>query len=268
LVMELATADPELFALCEAEKRRQVRGLELIASENFASRAVLEALGSCFHNKYSEGQVNARYYGGNEIVDAMESLCQSRALSLFGLCEDEWGVNVQPYSGSPANFAVYTALVGPHGRIMGLDLPDGVFHLEHAGDIALLGDNTQAHICGLVAAGLHPSPFEYADIVTTTTHKTLRGPRGALIFYRKLTRAPMKLSNGVSVQVSSIIAIQPMFFCFFFSESVLPAHLLSVYTFSTQQESRREFRFPLFHLLYIHSQPDEFDQFVLFTSLI
>ncbi|THD24626.1 Serine hydroxymethyltransferase [Fasciola hepatica] len=264
--MDLASTDPEIFALCKAEKKRQICSLELIASENFASRAVLEALSSCFSNKYSEGQINARYYGGNEVVDAMELLCESRALALFGLQDHEWGVNVQPLSGSPANFAVYTGLVGPHGRIMGLDLPDGG-HLTHgfqapsgrkvsatslffesmpykvdpntglidydqlaltarlfrpkliiAGTSAysryldyarfrqiadsvgaiLMAD--MAHICGLVAAGLHPSPFEYCDIVTTTTHKTLRGPRGALIFYHKLARIPTKISNGVSPQ--------------------------------------------------------------------
>ncbi|VDQ01632.1 unnamed protein product [Trichobilharzia regenti] len=128
--VDLAEYDVEIMELCRQEKKRQRLGLELIASENFASKAVLQALSSSFHNKYSEGQVGARYYGGNEIVDKMETLCQKRALSLFGLNECEWGVNVQPYSGSPANFAVYTALVGPHGRIMGLDLPDGG-HLTH-----------------------------------------------------------------------------------------------------------------------------------------
>ncbi|KAF7234682.1 hypothetical protein EG68_12177 [Paragonimus skrjabini miyazakii] len=128
--MDLYEVDPEIMKLCQAERKRQFEGLELIASENFVSRAVLQTLSSCFHNKYSEGQIGARYYGGNEFVDAMESLCQYRALALYGLNPSEWGVNVQPYSGSPANFAVYTALAGPHGRIMGLDLPDGG-HLTH-----------------------------------------------------------------------------------------------------------------------------------------
>ncbi len=126
----LETFDPELFAVVRAEKKRQASGLEMIASENFTSRAVLQCLGSCLHNKYSEGQPGQRYYGGNEHVDAMERLCQSRCLSAFGLDPECWGVNVQAYSGSPANLAVYTALVEPHGRIMGLDLPDGG-HLSH-----------------------------------------------------------------------------------------------------------------------------------------
>merc|ERR550514_1642644 len=112
------------------EKKRQVEGIELIASENFASRAVLQALGSEMTNKYSEGQVGARYYGGNEHIDRMEKLCQKRALELFRLDPEEWHVNVQPYSGSPANFAVFTALLQPHDRIMGLDLPSGG-HLTH-----------------------------------------------------------------------------------------------------------------------------------------
>ena len=122
--------DPEVAALTELEAARQRDGLELIASENFASAAVREALGSCFTNKYSEGLPGARYYGGNEHVDALERLCQVRALALFGLDAEEWGVNVQPYSGSPANFAAYTALLEPHDRIMGLDLPSGG-HLTH-----------------------------------------------------------------------------------------------------------------------------------------
>ncbi|VDP10434.1 unnamed protein product, partial [Soboliphyme baturini] len=112
------------------EKQRQKHEIELIASENFASRAVLEALSSCFHNKYSEGYPGARYYGGNEHIDEVERLCQKRALQVFRLSPENWAVNVQPYSGSPANFEVYTAVAGPHGRIMGLDLPDGG-HLTH-----------------------------------------------------------------------------------------------------------------------------------------
>jgi len=104
--------------------------IELIASENFTSKAVLDALGSVLTNKYSEGQPHARYYGGNEVIDKIEDCCKSRALTAFGLDEKEWGVNVQPYSGSPANFAVYTALLPPHARIMGLDLPSGG-HLTH-----------------------------------------------------------------------------------------------------------------------------------------
>jgi glycine hydroxymethyltransferase len=245
--------DPEMAEIIRKEKDRQKRGLEMIASENFASKSVLQCLGSCMNNKYSEGQVGTRYYGGNEFIDEMERLTQRRALEVYGLKADEWGVNVQPLSGTPANFAVYTAVVEPHGRIMGLDLPDGG-HLSHgfmtankkisatsiffesmpykvdpvtglidydklaesarlfkpkmivAGiscysrnldykrfrDIAdengayVLAD--MAHVSGLVAAGVVPSPFEHCDIVTTTTHKTLRGPRSGMIFYRKGVR--------------------------------------------------------------------------------
>lgn len=242
--------DPELHAIIQKERTRQFRGLEMIASENFTSRAVNDCLSSCLTNKYSEGMVGQRYYGGNEFIDQVEILCQRRALQAFRLDPQEWGVNVQPYSGSPANFAVYTALVEPHGRIMGLDLPDGG-HLTHgfytatkkvsatsiffesmpykidpktelidydkleetarlfkprmiiAGvscyprhldykrfrDICdqngslLLAD--MSHVSGLVATKLTSDPFEYCDIVTTTTHKTLRGPRSGVIFYRK-----------------------------------------------------------------------------------
>jgi glycine hydroxymethyltransferase len=126
----LSKQDPEVCSLIEKEAARQRDGLELIASENFVSSAVREALGSCLTNKYSEGLPGARYYGGNEHIDAIERLCQKRALDLYGLSPDEWGVNVQPYSGSPANFAAYTALLQPHDRIMGLDLPSGG-HLTH-----------------------------------------------------------------------------------------------------------------------------------------
>jgi glycine hydroxymethyltransferase len=119
--------DPDLFDIIEKEKHRQWSGLELIASENFTSKAVMECLGSCLTNKYSEGYPAKRYYGGNEYIDQVETLCQKRALQAYGLDPNEWGVNVQPYSGSPANFAVYTALLRPHDRIMGLDLPSGKF---------------------------------------------------------------------------------------------------------------------------------------------
>ena len=122
--------DPEVYGLLINEKKRQVQGIELIASENFTSKAVMECLGSCFTNKYSEGLPGARYYGGNEFVDELENMCRARALTAFGLDSAKWGVNVQPYSGSPANFAVYTGLLNPHDRIMGLDLPSGG-HLTH-----------------------------------------------------------------------------------------------------------------------------------------
>jgi len=246
----LSHSDPELKELIESEKKRQKLGLELIASENFCSASVREALGSCLTNKYSEGKVGKRYYGGNIHIDQIESLCMSRALSLYNLPSDEWGVNVQPYSGSPANFAVYTALLNPHDRIMGLDLPSGG-HLTHgfqtarkkvsatsvyfeslpyavdtvtgyidyeemqhrasiflpkliiAGGSAYprewdyerirsIADSVgaifmvdMAHVSGLVAGNCASSPFEYADVVTSTTHKTLRGPRSGMIFAKK-----------------------------------------------------------------------------------
>jgi len=129
-LVSLEEHDPELYDLIEQEKNRQWKSLELIASENFTSRAVMECLGSALTNKYAEGLPHARYYGGNEVVDQVEILCQNRAIEAYGLSPDEWGVNVQPYSGSPANFAVYTALLRPHDRIMGLDLPSGG-HLTH-----------------------------------------------------------------------------------------------------------------------------------------
>ena len=122
--------DFEVKEIIQKEYNRQKNGLELIASENFTSDGVLEALGSIMTNKYSEGQIGQRYYGGNEFIDEMEFLCKQRALKLYDLDNNEWSVNVQPYSGSPANFAVFTALLEPHERIMGLSLPSGG-HLTH-----------------------------------------------------------------------------------------------------------------------------------------
>jgi glycine hydroxymethyltransferase len=122
--------DPELFGLIELEKRRQYVGIELIASENFAYKAVMEALGSAMTNKYSEGYPGARYYGGNQYIDMVENLCKKRALEAYRLNDSEWAVNVQALSGSPANLAVYTALLAPGERLMGLDLTQGG-HLTH-----------------------------------------------------------------------------------------------------------------------------------------
>lgn len=266
----LQQADPVVYELLEKEKRRQWKGLELIASENFTSKAVLEALGSAFTNKYSEGQPGARYYGGNEYIDELELLCQQRALEAFDLNPSEWGVNVQPYSGSPANFAVLTALLQPHDRIMGLDLPSGG-HLTHgfytakkrvsassiyfeslpyrvspetgyidyqsleelarlfrpkliiAGGSAYprewdyskfrkICDESNAylmvdmaHISGLVAAKQVLSPFAYADVVTTTTHKSLRGPRAGMIFYRRQCRAHPRQGEDLGPLIDSAV---------------------------------------------------------------
>ncbi|KAI0473031.1 serine hydroxymethyltransferase [Xylariaceae sp. FL0804] len=253
LSANLQQADPAVFDIIEKEKTRQKHFINLIPSENFTSQAVLDALGSVMQNKYSEGYPGARYYAGNEFIDQSERLCQQRALEAFGLDEREWGVNVQPLSGAPANLYVYSALMDTHDRLMGLDLPHGG-HLSHGYqtptkkisavskyfetvpyrldeetgliDYEKLDELAQlyrpkiiiggasaygriidykrmketcekinaylladiAHTSGLVAAKVLPSPFSYADIVTTTSHKSLRGPRGAMIFFRRGVR--------------------------------------------------------------------------------
>ena len=264
----LKETDPDLYNYIENEKNRQRDSLVLIASENFTSKSVFDALGSVMSNKYSEGYPGARYYGGNENIDKVESLCQERALKAFNLNPDEWGVNVQSLSGSPANFQAYSAVLNPHDRIMALDLPHGG-HLSHgyqtdtkkisavsiffetfpyrlnettgvidydnmeenaklyrpklivAGASAYarlidyermrkIADNSNAwllsdiaHISGLMAAGVIPSAFQYSDIVTTTTHKSLRGPRGAMIFYRKGVRSTNKKGEKIMYDIEN-----------------------------------------------------------------
>lgn len=231
------TTDPEVYALMKLEHERQEEGLELIASENFVSRAVLEAQGSILTNKYAEGYPGKRYYGGCVHYDAIETLAINRAKQLFGADH----ANVQPHSGASANFAVYTAVLKPGDTILAMRLDMGG-HLTHGSPVNFSGrlynvvgytvresdqridyDEVErlahehkpkmlvagasaypriidfermaaiakavgafffvdmAHIAGLVAAGKHPSPVPYADFVTTTTHKTMRGPRGGLI---------------------------------------------------------------------------------------
>jgi glycine hydroxymethyltransferase len=128
--ISLQEFDPELANIIEKEEYRQFAGIELIASENYTSKSVLECLGSCLTNKYSEGHIGVRYYGGNHYIDEIEQLCVNRALKAFSLDPSKWGVNVQPYSGSPANLAAYVGLVSPGDTIMGLDLPSGG-HLTH-----------------------------------------------------------------------------------------------------------------------------------------
>lgn len=233
----LSSLDPELQRLIDGEKNRQEEGLELIASENYASPAVMQAQGSILTNKYAEGLPNKRYYGGCHFVDKVEQLAIDRACQLFG-CQF---ANVQPHSGSQANMASFFSLVEPGSTIMGMDLSQGG-HLTHGSPVNFSGrlynvipyglnsetelidyDELEkqarehnpkliiagasaysrtidferfrkiadsvgayllvdmAHIAGLVAAGVHPSPFPHAHVVTTTTHKTLRGPRGGLI---------------------------------------------------------------------------------------
>src|SRR3989338_448813 len=243
--------DKEVGKLIEQEKKRQKSVINLIASENYVSQDVLDALGSELTNKYGEGYPGRRYYRGVAVVDKVELLAQKRALKLFGLKESDWSVNVQPLSGSPANFAVYAALVPIGGKIMGMALSHGG-HLTHGQKVSMTGkfwnpilyevdkkteliDYEQlkniaitekpniivagftayahivdcqkfreiadacgaylmvdmSHFAGLVAGKVYPSPFStqgglaLADVVTTTTHKTLRGPRSAIIFSKR-----------------------------------------------------------------------------------
>lgn len=233
----LTAADPTIADLIRAEERRQTEKIRLIPSENYVSKAVLEATGTVLTNKYSEGYPNRRYYEGQQFIDQIETIAIERAKQLFGVDH----ANVQPYSGSPANLAIYLALLSPGDTVMGMALPMGG-HLTHGWSVSATGiwfravqygvrrdtgridfDEVRdvarrerpkvifaggtaipriidfaafaeiarevnavlvadiAHIAGLVAGGVHPSPVGHADIISTTTHKTLRGPRGAML---------------------------------------------------------------------------------------
>lgn len=247
--------DKQIAKLIKLEKNRQSSVINLIASENYVSDDVLKALGSELTNKYAEGYPQARYYGGNKIVDQVEKLCQDRALKLFKLSSKKWQANVQPLSGSPANVAVYLGLVPLGEKIMGMTLAHGG-HLTHGHKVSITGQAWRqvsygvnretelldydelkkialkekpklivagftayprqinfkkfreiadacgaylmvdmSHIGGLVAGGVYPSPFKYADVVTTTVHKTLRGPRSAIIFAK--TELASKIDKAV-----------------------------------------------------------------------
>lgn len=255
--MSWQSLDPESYALLQSEDARQSEGLEMIPSENYVMPEIREAMGSILTNKYSEGYPGKRYYGGNEFIDGIERLAIERAKKLFGVAH----VNVQPYSGSPANFAVYLATCQPGDTIMGLNLPDGghlthgwkfsataqfyksvPYHVrpdgrvdidevwklakEHKPKLIWTGATAYvyqyefdkfaeiahsvgaylaadiAHVVGLIIAGVHTSPFSYADIVTTTTHKTLRGPRGGMIMVtdkgvKKDPELPVKIDKAI-----------------------------------------------------------------------
>jgi len=250
--------DKAVQKLMQKEEARQKSVVNLIASENYVSGDVLEALGSVLTNKYAEGYPGLRYYGGNSVVDELETLTKERALALFGLSQNDWQVNVQALSGSPANLAVYLALVPMGGKIMGMALDHGG-HLTHGHSVSVTGkfwkqvpygvnketelleyeeikriahkekpniivagftayprainfkhfreiaDSVGAyllidmsHIAGLIATDAHPSPFIYADVVTSTVHKTLRGPRAALIFSKVDARGiPKKIDKAI-----------------------------------------------------------------------
>ncbi|GCE97369.1 glycine hydroxymethyltransferase shm1 [Zygosaccharomyces mellis] len=296
--------DPEIHQILTDERYRQKHSITLIPSENFTSKSVMDLLGSEMQNKYSEGYPGERYYGGNEFIDKAESLCKKRALEVFKLDPNEWGVNVQPLSGAPANLYTYSAILESGDRLMGLDLPDGG-HLSHGYQTAsgtkisfiskyfqtmpyrvnpetglinydalemtsklfkpkvivagasayaraldyerfrkiadgcgayLMSD--MAHISGLVAAGVTESPFAYSDIVTTTTHKSLRGPRGAIIFFRKGIRKVTKKGKEVAYELEKKINF-----------SVFPGHqggphnhTISALAVALKQASTPEFR--------------------------
>lgn len=257
MMSPLHRSDPKIYRYIESEKKRQKEGLELIPSENYVSSAVLEAMGSILTNKYSEGFPNHRYYGGNTNIDLIELECIKRAKKLFGVVH----ANVQPYSGSPANFAVYNALLQPGDPVSGMNLLDGghlthgwkvsatakffksfPYHVKPDGRVdfdevwkiakehkpkliwcgatayareieferfAEIADSIGAylaadiaHIAGLIIGGVHTSPVPFAHVITTTTHKTLRGPRGAIIMVTKKgmekdPQLPQKIDKSV-----------------------------------------------------------------------
>ena len=266
---ELRRTDSEIYDLIKSEERYEIDSIRLIPSENYASKAVLEASGSILQNKYSEGYSGRRYYEGQRYIDQIENLAIDRAKKLFGVEH----ANVQPYSGSPANLAVYFALLKPGEKIMGFLLPHGG-HLSHGWNVSITGrfwESTPygvdrethridydavrdlarkerpriivtgataypriidfkafgeiakevgaflladiAHIAGLIAGGVHPSPVPYADVISTTTHKTLRGPRGAMLMCKsevadQIDRAVFPgLQGGPHNQTTAAIAV-------------------------------------------------------------
>lgn len=260
--------DKEIERLIKEESKREEKFINLIASENHVSKDVLEALGSVFTNKYAEGYPGRRYYGGTEVVDKLENLVKERALKLFKLSSRDWAVNVQPYSGSPANLAIYLALVPRGEKIMGMSLDMGG-HLTHGQKVSVTGKFWKqvpygvsskderldydeiskialkekpklivagytaypriidfkkfkeaalksgallmvdmSHFAGLVAGGVYPTPFKYADVVMTTTHKTLRGPRGAIIFAKKIPIQDSKLTLAEAVDKAVFPGLQ------------------------------------------------------------
>ncbi|MHA1873326.1 MAG: serine hydroxymethyltransferase, partial [Candidatus Heimdallarchaeaceae archaeon] len=261
IMNDINDSDPIVADAILKELKRQEEGIELIPSENYTSRAVLQAVGSVFTNKYSEGYPKKRYYGGNEIVDEIEQIAIDRAKELFG-CEH---VNVQPYSGSPANQAVFFALLELGDKFLGLNLTSGG-HLTHGSHVNFSGKNYTcvsydvdketemldmdsirklaieekpkmiisgltaypreidfkafqeiaeevdayhfadiSHIAGLVAGGVHPSPVPHADVVTTTTHKSLRGPRGAIIITKIEDRLHDKYHPNTKKNLAQLI---------------------------------------------------------------
>ncbi len=261
MMRHLRESDPEIFSTIVKELQRQQDGAEMIASENYVSRAVMQAMGSVMTNKYAEGYPDKRYYGGNEFIDISEDLARQRAKKLFNAEH----ANVQPHAGSQANMAAYMAMCKPHDTILGMDLAHGG-HLTHGSKVNFSGKfynfahygvdekthmidmeqvlkqarrhmpkvivsgasayprkidfkafqeiaeevgayhmTDMAHIAGLVAAGQHPDPIPYCDIVTTTTHKTLRGPRGALILCKKEDRLRPDDKKDMAGKVDSAV---------------------------------------------------------------